>query len=150
MFESTNGLASAVDRGGEVGREIIEKVFAAARREAVFGEPVQADGYTVITVSDITTGGGFGFGGGTGSLPDVPAEAAPSSDRRATSPCGGGGVGAGVTALARPVAAIVVSADGVEVKPIVDVTKIAVAGITAWAAMAVMLVRIDRTRRGGR
>ena len=150
MFESTNGLASAIDRGGEVGREIIEKVFAAARREAVFGEPVHADGYTVITASDITAGGGFGFGGGSGPLPDAPAEAVPASDRKPAPPCGGGGVGAGVTALARPVAAIVVSADGVEVKPIVDVTKVALAGITAWAAMAVMLVRIDRARRGGR
>jgi hypothetical protein len=49
--------------------------------------------------------------------------------------------------MARPVAVILVGPDGVKVKPVVDVTKIALAAITAWGVMIPVLVRIARASR---
>jgi len=55
---------------------------------------------------------------------------------------GGGGGGGGGKTLARSVAVIVSSPEGVEIRPVIDVTKIALAALTAagfvWAAMRKM------------
>jgi hypothetical protein len=37
--------------------------------------------------------------------------------------------------MGRPVAIIAIGPDGVRVKPVVDVTKVALAGLTAWVSM---------------
>lgn len=47
---------------------------------------------------------------------------------------GGGGGSSG-----QPVAIIIIGPDGVTVKPVVDVTKIALAGVTAWGTMFMLL-----------
>lgn len=115
----------------------VEGIYSAAQANAVFAEPVVAGPYTVITASEVAAGGGFGFGQGMG--PGVSSgEAAP----------GGGGGGGGGGSMGRPVAVITIGPDGVTVKPILDVTKIALAGATTWAAMAASVFKLVRRRRG--
>jgi uncharacterized spore protein YtfJ len=104
---------------------LLDKVTAAAQPSVVFSQPIEANGYTVITASEVVSTGGFGVG----------------SDDRGNSGGGGGGF-----SMARPVASIVIGPDGVKVRPVVDVTKLALAGITAWGAMAVTLARMARKK----
>jgi uncharacterized spore protein YtfJ len=88
--------------------------------------------YTVITASEIGAGGGFGFGIGT------PKQSEQASDEDAAI---GGGGGGGGGSMGRPVAAIVLGPDGVKIRPIVDATKLAIAAIGAWSAVALVAVR---------
>jgi hypothetical protein len=77
---------------------MLEKIFAAAQPGAVYGQPVGAEGYTVITATEVTSGGGFGMVMGLGP-PSRPgsraptAEAAPPEDRQTggAGRLGGGG-----------------------------------------------------------
>jgi uncharacterized spore protein YtfJ len=125
---------------------MLGKLFAAAQPGAVYGQPVESGTYTVIAAAEVTSGGGFGMGMGLGpaSRSDEtvapPVDAAPLEGRE---PSGGGGVGAGGGAMGRPVAIIAIGPDGVTIKPVVDVTKIALAGLTAWATM----IGVLRARR---
>jgi uncharacterized spore protein YtfJ len=118
--------------------QMVEKIFGAARASAVYSEPVTTGAYTVITASEVTAGGGFGSGQGSG-----PAEA-----NGATGTAGGGGMGGGGGSSGRPVAVIVVGPDGVQVKPIFDVTKFGLAVLTAWAAMLLIVMRLKRATKG--
>jgi uncharacterized spore protein YtfJ len=137
MSDMAEGYASALERNGERMSAIAEKVWSAARPGAVFGEPVTAGDYTVITAAEVGSGGGFGSGMGFGPAPAkkegaaAPAAAAPGEEQMA----GGGGVGAGGGAGGRPVAVIVIGPDGVKIEPVFDLTKIALAGIAAWGGM---------------
>jgi uncharacterized spore protein YtfJ len=117
---------------------LMEKVVAAAQPNVVFSAPVERGEHTVITASEVFSGGGFGFG--SGSAPAGNESASPGGGE-----AGGSGGGGGGGSNARPVAAIVIGPEGVKVRPIVDVTKIALAAITAWGAMAVALSRMQRT-----
>jgi uncharacterized spore protein YtfJ len=114
----------------------VDKIFSAAQASAVFSAPVTTGGYTVITASEVAAGGGFGSGQGSepGSDPAHPA-------------AGGGGSGGGGGSTGRPVAVIVVGPDGVQVKPIFDVTKFGLAVLTAWAAMLATALRLKRASR---
>src|SRR4051794_39913763 len=103
-----------------------DRIFAAAHGRAVWSDPVQANGYTVITASEVIAGGGFGSGFGSGRSPGDAAAAA-SQDR--TNEGSGGGSGGGGGAMGRPVATIIIGPDGVRVRPVVDVTKIALAAV---------------------
>src|SRR5689334_15802517 len=88
---------------------LLGEVQSAAKPGVVFSPPVESNGYTVITASEVMGGGGFGMGAGG-----------------ATHEAGGTGSGAGGGggAVSRPVAVISIGPNGVEVKPIVDVTKL--------------------------
>ncbi len=61
---------------------------------------------------------------------------------------GGGGVGGGGggRTLSRPVASIVVDPNGVRVEPIVDVTKLWLAALTAAGFCFAMLARMQRRK----
>jgi uncharacterized spore protein YtfJ len=93
------------------------RLLEAAAVSRVFGAPVERDGQTVIPVAEILAVGGFGVGAGGGRA---------AEGRRTGSGAGGGG-----QAFARGIAAVVVSREGVRVEPILDVTKIALAALTA-------------------
>ena len=80
----------------------------------VFSEPVTVGNDLVITAAAWERGGGFGFGGGGDNEQG-----------------GGLGSGGGGGAQGRPVAVIRVGPNGIEVKPIIDVTKV---GITIFLA----------------
>lgn len=109
-----------IDAGGlERAAGAFERILAAGDVAKVYGKPIQKGDTTIIPAAEILAIGGFGAGAGSG--------AHPVSNRRA----GGGGGGGGGRVLARSVAVIVATPDGVEVRPVVDFTKIALAALTA-------------------
>jgi uncharacterized spore protein YtfJ len=116
---------SEIDPAEQQNMHFVDKILGAAHASAVFSAPVTAGDHTVITASEVIAGGGFGSGHG--------------SD--------GGGSGGGAGASGRPVAVIVVGPDGVQVKPIFDVTKFGLAVLTAWAAMLATVLRLRRATR---
>jgi uncharacterized spore protein YtfJ len=94
-----------------------ERILAAGDVAKVYGKPIQKGEMTIIPAAEILAIGGFGAGAGSGADP-----------RRG----GGGGGGGGGRVLARSVAVIVATPDGaVRVQPVIDVTKIALAALTA-------------------
>ena len=137
MNVTLDRLDRSVDRAEEFSEAFLEKLFVAAQPGAVFGAPVVSGQYTVITASEVGAGGGFGAGRGTGtgSAPRSTESGAPVQNE-------GSGMGGGGGASGRPIAAIVIGPNGVSVKPIFDITKIALAGITAWGAMLAMYFKL--------
>jgi uncharacterized spore protein YtfJ len=125
--------------------QFVDRIFGAARADAVYSEPVTAGEYTVITASEVTAAGGFGGGHGYEHAPTDAANPDPTHPPRAGGGgAGGGGSGGGGGSSGRPVAVIVVGPTGVQVKPIFDPTKIGLAALTAWAAMVATLLRVKR------
>jgi uncharacterized spore protein YtfJ len=90
--------------------------------KTVFGEPYQVNGRTVVPVAKFSYG--YGFGGGRGER--KPGDAEPGG--------GGSGVGGGGRVSVRPIAVLEMSGSETTVKPIVDVTRLAIAGmvLVAW------------------
>ncbi len=117
----------------EAGR-LIGRLFDVARTDAVYGEPLMRGDATVIVASELTVGMGVGFGGGEGG----------ESDGERGS---GGGGGGGGYALGRPVAVVTIDAQGVRVTPVFDLTKVAIAGVTALGAMFIAYRRMARASR---
>ena len=144
MSEELNQAFTGGVEGWNQGVGLVEKLFSVAQPGAVFGHPVQAEGQTVITASEVMVGLGFGFGSGGGS-DEAPEDEGEVGEKDTGFGMGGGG-GGGSTG--RPVAAISISADGVRVDPIVDVTKLGLAFFTAFGAMFVMLGRMRRVAGG--
>ncbi len=114
----------------EKANQMMNKLFDITHPDAVFSKPVAANGYTVITACELTAGIGFGFGGGGGVSPQQQGQ-----NEGESAGYGGGGGGGGATA-ARPVAAITIGPNGVEVEPVFDLTKVAIALFTAVGAIA--------------
>lgn len=113
-MSATTDTEQSSPMGPEQGAALIDTIMAAAQPGAVFGAPVAAGDSIIITASEVAGGGGFGFG--QGHAPEAGT---------------GGGGGGGGGAMGRPVAVIIIGPTGARVEPIVDVTKIALAGITA-------------------
>jgi uncharacterized spore protein YtfJ len=148
---SLDESVSLIDRAGEQASKMVEKIFAAAQPGAVFGQPVDAGSYTLITVAEVTSGGGFGVGLGRGPAPksdakhSPPAEAAPPAGKQSI---GGSGFGGGGGSMGRPVAIIAIGPNGVTVRPVVDVTKVAMAALTASTAMLGLRRAMRKARKG--
>jgi uncharacterized spore protein YtfJ len=147
---SVDEAVPLMDRAGEQAPKMLEKIFAAAQPGAVFGQPVDAGSYTLITAAEVTSGGGFGVGMGRGPAPKRDAKASPPAE--AASPAGrqsigGSGFGGGGGSMGRPVAIIAVGPSGVTVRPVVDVTKVALAVLTASAAMFGLQRAMRRARK---
>jgi uncharacterized spore protein YtfJ len=133
-------------RNQEQSGQVLERLTAVARSGAVYSEPVIAGDYTVITASEVSValGFGYGMGGGTGQMPTNGAA------EQGTTPTGtgaGGGGGGGGMATARPVAIVSVGPQGVEIKPVFDLTKIGVAVLAAVGGLLVLMGRISRAGR---
>ena len=111
----------------------IEKAVERLGVNAVFGEPVRQGDVTVIPVAEIRFGFGYGYGSGQGR----PEEGGPGTGE-------GSGGGSGAGGRASPKGYIRVSSEGVRFEPVLDVTRIALAGI-AFAAWSVFW--IGRTLR---
>ncbi|MGF1503679.1 MAG: GerW family sporulation protein [Anaerolineae bacterium] len=114
----------------EEGLDVVEEIFEAADVEEVFGEPVEAGDYIVIPAADVFVAGGLGMG--FGSDPESETEEF------------GAGLGGGGTSSGRPVAAIVIGPNGVVVEPIIDVTKVGLAFISAMAGLVIAVNRMNR------
>jgi uncharacterized spore protein YtfJ len=151
MSELLDKLGISIIKTQEQSMDLIEKLIATARPNAVFGQPVSAGDYTVITAAEVSCGLGTGFGGGGGSGPAKSDEEVPSEGKSPTEtePANGYGVGGGGGGFstARPVAAISIGPDGVHVEPIVDATKVALAFFTTLGAMALMCNRMCKMGR---
>jgi len=148
MSEDTDKVLDSVIESQAQNLELMEKLFAVAQPGAVYGEPVASGEYAVITASEIlvAAGSGYGVGGGPGAE-TLEAEAAVEGEEDERTGFGGGGAGGGVS-MGRPVATINIGPNGVQVQPVVDVTKIGLAFFTTIGAMLMMLGRMRRASGG--
>lgn len=106
-------------------------VFGEASPSTLFSEPIEAGDSLVVTASAWERAGGFGFGFGEGQGEDGETGE-------------GGGGGGGGFSQGRPIAAIRITTDGVDVEPIIDITKI---GVTVLIS-AVGVIGALRASRG--
>lgn len=113
----------------------IDRFLDAAAVEAVYGEPVIHEGQMIIPAAEVISILGVGYGGGLGNSPsDEPDQG--------SSYGGGAGGGGGGQIFSRPAAIIVADANGVRVEPVVDVTKIGLAALTAFGFMVGMYFKM--------
>jgi len=129
--------------------DLMSKLVAVAQPGAVYSPAVTSGDQTVITAAEVTVGMGFGMGFGGGSGPgeaDSAEEKSDAADETGRFGVGGGGGGGGFS-TGRPVAMISIGPDGVQVEPVVDATKIALAFFTTFGAMLMMLGRMRRAAR---
>jgi uncharacterized spore protein YtfJ len=116
----------------------IDRMLEVAAVEAVYGSPIQQGDTVIIPAAEVSAYMGFGMGIGSGG------------DDESNQGGEGGGGGGGGFSLSRPVAVIVSGPEGVRVEPVVDVTKIAVAALTAGVFMFGMLANLNKMRRNFR
>lgn len=102
-----------IDNAAKSTADALTAVFGEATPGTVFSEPREVADGLIITAVAWERAGGFGFGGGEGTVE--------GADNGRGSGGGGGGASQG-----RPVAVIRITAAGVEVKPVIDYTKIGV------------------------
>jgi len=126
----------------------INRLTEVAGPSAVFGAPVVRDDMTVIPVCRVSVGLGFGGGGGSGPAraEDVHTEDVHTEDAHAEqAPAQSGeGLGGGGGSQGRPVAAIVLTPGQVQIRPIIDVTRVAFAGMATAVALALLIGRALR------
>ena len=114
----------------------VDSFLAVADVGKVFATPIREGETTILPAAEVMTGMGFGHGYGRGK------EGEDDEDHRG----GGGGGGGGGHALARPVAVVVASPEGVRVEPVIDFTKIALAAITAGGFMLATWLGMSRPK----
>jgi uncharacterized spore protein YtfJ len=100
---------------------------------SAYGEPVQSGDNLIIPAAEVLASLGFGIGAGFGR-----------NSKTDESQAGGSGGGGGGRVFSRPVAVVIASPEGVRVEPVVDVTKIALAALTAGGFMLATLARMSR------
>ena len=109
-----------------------------------FGSPIERDGRTLIPVARVSFGYGLGFGRGVGTGHGDHGRGEGAGEGE-----GGGGGGGGSSS---PVAVIDISRDDVEIKPVQDPTRVALAGLAfaAWAmfwiTMTVRTIARERSK----
>lgn len=123
-----------VEAGLEMYQNTMEEFLAAADVRVVYGEPIQHDDTMIIPTAEVLCGLGFGVGSGSGTSSENPDKPSQGS---------GSGGGGGGRILSRPVAVVIASPEGVRVEPVVDITKIALAGLTALGFMVGMMFRMS-------
>ena len=140
-------MGITIEKGQAQSLELIDKLIATAQPAGVFSQPVTAGDYTVITAAEVSIGVGFGSGGGGGPQPAEKAAAEGEAQEQTENNGYGIGTGGGGVSTARPVAVITIGPSGVEVEPIMDATKIAIAFFTTVGAMALMWSKMRRIAR---
>jgi uncharacterized spore protein YtfJ len=152
MLDVKNRVLSIAEKTSEQLPPVLEKIFSAAQADAVYSKPIISGNYTVITASEVTAGGGFGSGTGFGPATPSLAERRPHEEGSQAEPVdsGGSGMGGGGGSSGRPVATIIIGPEGVSVKPIFDITKIALAGITAWITMLTVFRGARKVRKASK
>ncbi|MGD9092017.1 MAG: spore germination protein GerW family protein [Anaerolineales bacterium] len=134
---STNNSDVAIDTV----QETMAKFLDAAHVDVVYGEPIEHGDTLIIPTAEVLSATGFGVGYGSGPITDEEGEIKNGGYG------GGGGGGGGGRVLSRPVAVVVASPEGVQVQEVVDVTKIALAALTAAGFMIGMLMKMMRGPR---
>lgn len=131
---------SASEESFQIFQDTMDTYLSTADVDAVYGEPFEKDGNVIIPAAEIVAGFGFGIGFGHGSSQD--------SGKPVSGSSGGGGGGGQI--FSRPVAVIIASSEGVRIEPVVDLTKIALAGLTAGAFVLATLLRISKYKDLGK
>lgn len=146
MSQELDKVAVTAEKSQERAAQVVEKLFDVAQPNSVYAEPVTAGDHTIITASEVSVGMGFGlgFGGGEGRSTPSQEMSEEGSEFEGEGTGMGGGGGGGGASLARPVAVISVGPEGVQVEPVVDPTKIAIALFTTLGSMFFMLSRMRR------
>ena len=118
--------------------DAVLRVTSIASVEAAYGKPAQQGDVTVIPAAEVIGALGFGFGAGGGT----------NHEAGAVKDFGGGnGGGGGGYTTSRPVAVVVITSSGVEVKPVVDISKIAIAALTTGAAVVASIMGMMKARK---
>ena len=131
MITEENVQAPLIDPTGQA----LSRLVITASADAVFGQPVVNGDTTVIPCSEVAIG--MGMGSGSGPVDEKGNQT-------------GGGSGGGGGARGRPVAAIVITNEGVRVEPIFDLTKIVLASLTTGAFILLWVGRLSLMKRSGR
>ena len=145
MCKEFDKIVATMVKNQKQAAELVEKLFAVAQPGAVYSQPVTIGEHTVITASEVKVGMGFGVGGG-GAPGAEPAEGEAKSEKKPHDEGEGVGfgVGGGGVSGGRPVAVISIGSEGVQVEPVVDPTKIALAFFTTLGSMFFMLSKMRR------
>ena len=125
----------------EIIQDTLGEFLQSASVEAVYGTPIKEGDSLIIPAAEVLTVMGFGVGSGrgTGFSKETDSEEDKSDEISEGSGSGGGGGG---RVLSRPAAVIIATPEGVRVEPVVDVTKIGLAALTAAGFMVGMLLRM--------
>ena len=128
------------DTWGKNTQYIMERFLDTASVDTAYGEPVEHGEYLVIPTAEVLSvaGYGVGLGGGYDAADEVEKE--PNLG-------GGGGGGGGGKVLSRPVAVVVAGPNGVRVEPIIDITKLWIAALTAVGFMVGTFFRMRSYKR---
>jgi uncharacterized spore protein YtfJ len=121
----------------DIFQDNMDTLLEVADVSSVFGEPVQSGDNLVIPAAEVLVGVGFGLGAGFGRNNK-------EDESKGGGSGGGSGGGGGGRVFSRPVAVVIASPEGVRVEPVVDVTKIALAALTAGGFMLATLARMSR------
>ncbi len=126
-------------------QDTLGEFLQSASVDAVYGTPIQDGDTLIIPAAEVLTVMGFGVGSGrgTGYSKETDSEEEQSDEVSEGSGSGGGGGG---RVLARPAAVIISTPEGVRVEPVVDVTKLGLAALTAAGFMVGMLLRMMNPR----
>jgi len=135
----TEEQLTAANEAAGVIEKTMGKFLDAASVDHVYSEPVKYGDTVVIPAAEVLSAAGFGYGFGSGSSGEEEEGEGGSGE--------GAGGGGGGRVLARPVAVVVVSPEGVRVEPVADRTKVLLALITTLGFMFSVLARI---KNGGR
>jgi uncharacterized spore protein YtfJ len=114
----------------------MEQLLERMHVNTVFGQPVERFEQVVIPCAEISLGMGFGGGGGVS-----PSQAEQSSSTR------GSGVGGGGGGRSRPIAAIVITPNGVSIKPILDLRSLALTALATVGITTFLMTRLARLNR---
>jgi uncharacterized spore protein YtfJ len=117
LASSMHQMDSFVGRFGEV-----------ARAEACIGPMQSANGHSVVPLASVSLQAGFGMGFGGGSNPEAQGQGS------------GGGGGGGGRGTSRVIALVDISEDGVNVRPVPDITTLALA-MLALLGIAIIATR---------
>jgi uncharacterized spore protein YtfJ len=132
---------------------ILEGLRQTATADAAFGQPREVEGRVIIPVSAVGTRFGLGFGHGSPQLEmeeesEVPWDMEQASEEEDQGSAEGGGGGGG--AESHPVAVIEVTPEGTVIRPLVDETRVALAGILLVGWIAFWLFTTVRAAFGHR
>lgn len=139
--KGNEAISAFAVKNQEEAEGILEQFIAVAHVDSVFGQPVTAGDYTVITASEVSVAMGIGYGTGYGTCPEHHGDGETKQ-----SGAGGGGGGGGVS-IARPVATINISSQGVTVVPVLDITKITIAALTAAGSIILVILKMIKGTR---
>jgi len=126
--------ASAIARTGREMSSFVGHFAEVAKAQAVVGEAHTVEGHTFVPLATVSVQGGFGMGFGGGGGAD---------EKRNQGAGSGGGAGGGARSSARVIAVADISESGVVVKPVPDVTALAL------GMMALMGLRMLSRRGSG-